>query len=62
MYPNPAERNFITLLCAMDASHDHIVKYFMLPRMSCFKPACDHDSCFARGHGLDTYQSSIALR
>jgi DNA invertase Pin-like site-specific DNA recombinase len=64
VYPNPAERNFITLLCAMDASHDHIVKYFMLPRMGRFKPSCEHDSWFRQGtrirHLSEFY--SVALK
>lgn len=41
--PKLAESDFITLVCTMNATHDDVIDYFLLPNMRPFRRFCFHD-------------------
>jgi DNA invertase Pin-like site-specific DNA recombinase len=59
--PNSAERDFITLLCTMNRSHDRVIDYFLLPDMRPFRKLCFHDGRLGKAvrlHGLAEFYTT----
>lgn len=60
--PNPAERNFITLICTMNSSHDQVLQYFLLPTMETFRRVSFVDSFLrtsTRLHKLTDFYGTV---
>jgi DNA invertase Pin-like site-specific DNA recombinase len=51
--PNERERNYITLLCTMNPTHDRVLDYYVLPQMSAHTSLRRNDSWLREGIRLD---------
>ena len=52
--PNDAERDFITLICTMNHSHNRVVGYYLLPNMRPFKSKAVPDGYLRRAQKLQS--------
>lgn len=52
--PAPGERDYITLVCTMNTTHDRVISYFVLPNMAPFKSKGLGDGRLKRGHQLNS--------
>lgn len=67
MEPNDRERDYITLLCTMNATHDRVLDYYVLPKMmsaqmSAHRPLHRNDSWLREGiqlHRLSDFYSLV---
>lgn len=50
--PSFAERDFITLICTMNRTHDRVNGYFLLPHMQRFRAKVFHDGYLQRAQRL----------
>jgi hypothetical protein len=60
--PNPAEKNFVTLLCTMNNRHDRVIDYFALPTMDGYKRTSMRDSWFRKAvklHDLSGFYTTV---
>jgi hypothetical protein len=60
--PNELEREYITLICTMNSSHDRILGYYVLPRMSRHTVLCRNASWLRSGvqlHNLSDFYATV---
>jgi hypothetical protein len=50
--PDELERDYITLLCTMNRSHDRVLDYYVLPRMTAHTLLHRNDSWLRKGMRL----------
>ena len=59
--PAPAERDYITLLCTMNCSHDRVLDYFVFPKMTANTRVHRSDSWLQTGVRLQRLSDFYAI-